>query len=853
LRRFVYSPKVWAYVKTGNTSKSVVDISTFLVSGSINRRLNAVSTADLTIRNPYRRWTRKGAPTFHPMDPLTIYMMRAPGHPVQVFTGYLDSTPYYQMYPGTVTLRASCTLKRLLYEHFDMALPFTQQFMMQYGWVPDNKSGMMINIPAELPTLASTGYFTDSGIGSLLYATLQHIGGWDPKSIFIEKLPTGLQGKLAKLFNQYRADNQAAIKDFETLLEKYIGPGEYGGGGDTSGGGDPSTGAVQGADKIIPIMVQIADKYNVPAEMVIATALIETGLTNKDSPGNPHYGWFQWDSKTGPPGSYQGWGYTTVGPADACYDLGFATTGYCKAAAGCARKIPSVRSDWLSWTMKVQGVNGSNNPLYPQTWSAKVAAAKTLIAKFGKSASASTDASAGTSGNDSETRPIAGNTGSNDSAGKPKVYAPIAKKDWTLSRGYGMWTNTSGHGHVHSGIDVAVPGGTPCVAPYDGIVSFATTAWSDGGMVHFKFTENVGDIKKGTVIGWGHVQKIYVSAGDRVKAGETLALSGVPSGGAHVHFIQRVGDDGGGDGSVNPESLFRALQQGETTPTDGGSGSGGSGGDSGGASDPVANPKAAAFAAAFSIPSAMEMSEALMLQGRKSLMNDKPLLPFVEQLSTASLRQFQSLPDGRFFAFFPDYFGEFGHAKPYWEIRDIEILDGNINLSDDSLVTHQFVVGDTIPFGGIGLPERLLSSGVVDIYNAFNAGENPDEHPVITQFAGDEGRGAALKFLQRYGARPDYYEAPMIRSPYFELFLAWQRFMLAWSKQFSTEFTFTFMPELYPGGKVGFPDHGIKMFIEEVTHSFDYTGGFTTNATLSAPSAYGEEFPALTAGLVKDF
>jgi hypothetical protein len=47
------------------------------------------------------------------------------------------------------------------------------------------------------------------------------------------------------------------------------------------------------------------------------------------------------------------------------------------------------------------------------------------------------------------------------------------------------------------------------------------------------------------------------------------------------------------------------------------------------------------------------------------------------------------------------------------------------------------------------------------------------------------------------------------------------------------------MPELYPGGKVGFPEHDLQMYIEEVEHSWSYTDGFTTTASLSAPSVYG--------------
>ena len=77
----------------------------------------------------------------------------------------------------------------------------------------------------------------------------------------------------------------------------------------------------------------------------------------------------------------------------------------------------------------------------------------------------------------------------------------------------------------------------------------------------------------------------------------------------------------------------------------------------------------------------------------------------------------------------------------------------------------------------------------------------------------------------------------MIRSHYFETFLAYQLFCLMWSKQFLTTFELTFMPELFPGGLVAFPEHGIQCYVDEVNHTGDYESGFRTLAALSAPAA----------------
>src|SRR5574338_1296469 len=104
MQRLVYSPKVQAYV---NTQSGVIDISDFIVSGTVQRVVNEVSTAELIIRNPGKRFTDPGNPTFRPMDGITIFGSRHKSRPVQLFTGYIDQSPYMQLYPGTATLRAS--------------------------------------------------------------------------------------------------------------------------------------------------------------------------------------------------------------------------------------------------------------------------------------------------------------------------------------------------------------------------------------------------------------------------------------------------------------------------------------------------------------------------------------------------------------------------------------------------------------------------------------------------------------------------------------------------------------------------------------------------------------------------
>lgn len=304
--------------------------------------------------------------------------------------------------------------------------------------------------------------------------------------------------------------------------------------------------------------------------------------------------------------------------------------------------------------------------------------------------------------------------------------------------------------------------------------------------------------------------------------------------------------------AANPQMILDLLsnansQSGSLDP-DGDSQSGGS------TSNPLDNPgsiaTAAAFSSFFQMAGLMETVEAVSLTGRRSLLNDKPLLAFVEQIAAASLRSFMSMPNGNFYAFYPDYFGGLGRTA-YWVINDIEIISGKIDLSDDSLATHVFVVGDTLPsqsagslgFGNVDWIDRINTAGVVNIFNAFMAdflnGLPDDGNPRIANSARPSlaDKDAAINFLKKYGARPYTEEVPAVRSPIYETFLAYQRFCLLWASQFKTTFEFTFMPELFPGGLVELGGHGIQCYVEQVVHSGSYESGFTTMATLSAPAA----------------
>ena len=107
-------------------------------------------------------------------------------------------------------------------------------------------------------------------------------------------------------------------------------------------------------------------------------------------------------------------------------------------------------------------------------------------------------------------------------------------------------------GVTHFGVDIAAPIGTPIYAATAGVVQRAGAATGFGQAVYI-----LGD--DGAVTVYGHVNEYYVSAGERVRAGEQIAEVGNrgQSTGPHLHFEVHPG---GGlySGQIDPVPWMRS-------------------------------------------------------------------------------------------------------------------------------------------------------------------------------------------------------------------------------------------------------------------------------------------------------
>jgi murein DD-endopeptidase MepM/ murein hydrolase activator NlpD len=110
-------------------------------------------------------------------------------------------------------------------------------------------------------------------------------------------------------------------------------------------------------------------------------------------------------------------------------------------------------------------------------------------------------------------------------------------------------------GTMHWGIDLAAPMGTPEYAAMDGVVLEAGPASGFGLAVYIQHAN-------GDVTVYGHMEKILVTAGQVVKAGDTIALLGMngQSTGPHLHFEVHTGGINGEKVDPIPWLQARGVQ-----------------------------------------------------------------------------------------------------------------------------------------------------------------------------------------------------------------------------------------------------------------------------------------------------
>ena len=835
MRRIIYQPTVKAFVNiTTDSGPQTIELSNDIIGGQVNLRLNAMSDITLYLQNKYSKYT--GQYNIRPMDRIVVLMSRVTD-PFLVFSGYVDEAPYFQLYPDQVTLKASDTLKLIEYTYFDPGLPFMQQFFANAGFVYNPTSGQILD-----PSANFGNFDVSKGIGHILYDVLTKIGQWPSDSVHIKPLPNEFLKHIANLLTASIIQEEADYAQLEYRLGMiFSAPPDT-----TSNAGAiaPVTGATVGqgtndtlsSSQLQSVWIQAGGNPTF-SQLAAAVALAESsGNVDNKSPQNSN-------------GTYD-LGLWQINTVHTQYDQTqlLSSPSY---NAKAAISISDDGSDWHAWsTAWTDGALGTKGGTYDPTGNSPAGAYYQQIIKgvnVNSTGAGTFTPSPPTSTPATQTvlrlvksqigvteHPPGSNSGPQVNLYLSSVGLPpgapwcAAFVSYILDKA-GLGNLVPKTGSVQVIYDYAVQKGwtyapgTTIPKPGDLAVynwSGATTADVNVDQNHIGFVVSVNANGNPNVIAGNEANS--VGAQPEKDLSDVVAFIHLPVSPAIIGSPITggiVGTSAGGetDAGSNSQITVQSI---------------------------TSNQNFLTGVTTLTLPTT-DSTLAYLLTGERALSNDISLMEWVQEIVQASGRVFRAAPNGDFYAFFPDYFGMFART-PYFYVSETEMLDLQIQINDTELVTHLYAIGPIIFWDQISPYDSVLSqiaSVQEEAFKFFMNLSSPDD-PVVSQPFDDVNDKQVLsaqydfdptKFLQKYGARPYNYELQNVRNPVLLWMAAWMQFALMWSNRFPTSASFTYMPELFPGGIVNLANR-ITMFVNAVTHNFDMETGFQTTAELVAPA-----------------
>lgn len=796
-------------------SGAVYDVSADISTAQISRN-EGISTVSLTLTNASRKYDG----VFAPMDRIVVYLTRTKR--LLILSGYLDSVPLFTTFPVSISLRASCTLKRL------------QQFL----WDPHSSASVKVNGP--MPGDASK--ITDGGIADRIRKILTTIVRWPDSKIHIGSVPVKWFDQVSKV-----ADTLVQQSEIASMIST-VGIGSMGGFG---------PGTVTGMDLKIP-------------GIGTGTGTIPggTGYGLCSKFGGPHGGAYDGMAITGEPGGLPDnqrakWG----GPYYCAMRWGYATwnghfpvptPGAVGGAVGwwgkqkilvtnpATHKAVCVRpADWGPGidTRIIDLSETAMAAIAPTGGSGNITDLPVYVC-FAPSSTPLGPVSTASTQSNSVGGALAGTTGA-DKAGKNTALKFLAAAVETI---------TTGHPGYYLGASASMTDPYPRLFDCSELVQWADFRTSGTSrMSGTAFTQYQG------------CKHISVAQATKIKGAllfMTDSMNNLNNSSVHHVAISqgdgttieaRSTDKGCGSWPVAGSGFNLAgLIQGMDYTGAGGSGTGGVGAGgvvAGGAaaSPPGSDPAAPDLNSQIgdALYNAFQQlgdqsTDGDLLYGVRALMNDVPIYPTIDDLMNSGLRQWCSAPNGDIIGWFPDYFGHWGTAAKMI-IEDVEIEQPfTVDWSDDRLKTHMFVTGATTGQESFGdatqIYEQSKTAGIASV-------EMPELMSALFNVPVKQFADKGVAFLRRYGARTDNFPMDIITGPRQEFFFACFRFMQNWTQQYACNVSMTFMPELYPGMLAVFPRYGVQAYVNTVSHSIDMGngGGFTTQVGLSAWSTIGHQ------------
>lgn len=879
MKTLVYSPEIQILVARGNKQ---YDVSADIVAWSIRRVENGVSSLVFRLANkviPNSNKKLRYNQLFERMDRVVVKLKRIEW--VQVFSGYLDSVPHVQLYPGTVNFRASCTLKRLLHTWWDPGLPSSAEIFDQAG--------------VSQIELENGEVQLDKGLGSLLRRLLVRVGGWDSQNIHIQRFPIGFLALMEQELARMNNGTETAAQEFKELLL---------GEGDTSLGPGRAAGLQSG--------VTMGNFAMTPPERMLEVirAVDDMGM----GPDTTDFA------------AAAGVGQATLGVTDE-RDQEFARAQgevgrnwsdaalKSDAAIHCFMTI-AVESQWvmyanaavpesLTYPHEALSTDGTSVGLYQQQnfgeWGTvrqrmNVKASTQMFLQHlqrldwrnmdrGAACQAVQRSAYGWKYKPFETWAIdtvrALRSGTGTASGAPG-QTNLSLTNILPATGGGSTPLTAGP------LSLVSPGSIPAIPTTNGTPSVTAAMTSVGmpahdtggaltcalaqvgkpyvwgaigpeafdcsGLMQFAYRSVGLEIGRNTYAQAANCERIpftnlrpgdmiqpnpghtvmYVSPGVIVhapQAGDLVRVQPIYFNPATATCLRVPGAEFGG---VLPAAFDIQKAISSSNAQVGTSTTGLNGTTTTGQTEPIArNLFTYQFQAGQFTNAISTLYGGQLGTEEKAFINDEPLIQTVISFAQAGLRNFQSAPNGDFIAYYPDYFGLDG-KDAVWTLEDIEMKNVQIDLNDDAMATHVYVSGAPMPngAGAGGTLGWLQSKGVATVENEWLFKRMTYAAPR----APGEFLTSGAEIMRKFGARPLTKSMSSVMQGPMEFLLAVQTFMTKWAEQYATQIETTFMPEVFPGMRLHLKEHNLQVYVSEVTHAGDFESGFTTSMTIMAPS-----------------
>ena len=787
--QLIYSPEIKVYIAT-NKKEGIIDVSEDVVSFELDRVSNAVSTFMCTLNNKNRKYSmgkdNQRPPLIETLDRIVVFMKRT--QMIQVFSGYVTRAPIITVLPNAVQIVAKCTLKKLQNTFWDPGMPEVRALL----------PGMYSTINTN-----STVY-DDGGAAKGAYNLLTKVVGWDPAKIHIQQLPPSFIQNVSTSFTEVGSTLETGLA---LKLKKAVDVQGFTAGGTT-----------------------LIDS-NIQSQYGWATKVLENaGLpTTQITVGNVVR--WMYSECPNPDWWSNGFNPLNVNSKGAGYDTFPSLTASAKATADVIKQ-DNMKEIYRSLKNQESIEKFSKAVIY-SPWAAGHYGVIPAIQQYNGNVSEYgvpgrgddylsqiplPDVSIPPGAENSSTAPTS------NAIQNAVVELARSKIGTSYSWGGGnsngptLGTGTGANtiGFDCSGLALFVYAAVNVTLPH-----FSGAQLAQGPAV-------LGLPLPGDLIFYGpngndHVSICATSPIDQNGTNGTMIEA--PHTGA---YVSENPIRPGWTGVTRPWAATSAALGVDSSGVSGQNKSNTSTGSN------TFNPDL--FNIIFTLPQINPV--AIMTFGSpRGFIMDEPVLNAISQITTSVFRDFQSLPNGDFVSWFPDYFGIYT-TPTAMKIYNIEITDLAIYHDDDPLTTHVAVSGDPYGIGqSVSTPDWLDTMGIISVQNKSVMNVLMGDGNVPNDFDPD-------KFMAKYGMRPYVSAQPLIRDHTLEFAYALMTFMRMWSNQYSTQIGFTFMPELYPGMRIQFPDINIQggfleLYVQAVSHSGSMTNGFSTRATVTAPSVNG--------------